>query len=114
MMDRDMKRGMLNLISRLIMVSGMKTANALLVFSAINGEKEMENREMNDAIDTIVKTCQKWDEGKSIELARTLQMQFSILRMFIGFGFDELNAFVRIEREAKEFIDETERKVEAK
>jgi len=116
MMDRDMKRGMLNIVSRLIMVSGMKTANALLVLSAINGEKERneEMKEASEAVDLIVKTIEKWNEGKSVETARLLEMQFSILRLMIGSGFDDLTAFARIEKEAKSFIAENEMKGESK
>lgn len=65
-------------------------------------------KEASEAVDLIVKTIEKWNDAKSIELARNLEVQFSILRLIIGSNFNELNAFVRAEREAKNFIDESE------
>lgn len=65
-------------------------------------------KEASEAVDLIVRTIEMWNEGKTIELARNLEVQFSILRVIIGSNFNELNAFVRIEREVKRFIDERE------
>jgi len=68
------------------------------------------NEEIDEFMRKLLKEIDAFKQKPDEKTAFDIEVQLSILRVLIGDGFNDLKAFVRVEKEVSEFLDCNEKK----